>query len=123
MRTQTWQHAGRYVSALVSEIPKWNGWAIAQQAGYRTPDRTQRLLNRAAWTGRQVKVRRRGTLSGWSAAGAEFGHADCKTRTLKPIEYVVDASRWVPPRVGDLLDSRVDDAAVKTDLVANELVG
>jgi len=43
--------------------------------------------------------------------------------TLKPNEYVVDASRWVPPRVGDLLDSRVDDAAVKTDPVANELVG
>jgi SRSO17 transposase len=48
-RTQTWQHAGRYVSALVSEIPKRNGWTIAQQAGDRTPDRTQRLLNRAVW--------------------------------------------------------------------------
>ena len=49
LRTQTWQHAGRYVSALVSEIPKRNGWTIAQQAGDRTPDRTQRLLNRARW--------------------------------------------------------------------------
>ncbi|MDP9798666.1 SRSO17 transposase [Catenuloplanes nepalensis] len=49
VRTQTWQHAGRYVSALVSEIPKRNGWTIAQQAGDRTPDRTQRLLNRAVW--------------------------------------------------------------------------
>ena len=49
VRTQTWQHAGRYVSALVSEIPKRNGWTIAQQAGDRTPDRTQRLLNRARW--------------------------------------------------------------------------
>lgn len=48
-RTQTWQHAGRYVSALVSDIPKRNGWTIAQQAGDRTPDRTQRLLNRAVW--------------------------------------------------------------------------
>jgi SRSO17 transposase len=51
VRTQTWQHAGRYVSALVSEIPKRNGWTIAQQAGDRTPDRTQRLLNRAVWDG------------------------------------------------------------------------
>lgn len=49
VRTQTWQHAGRYVSALVSEIPKRNGWTIAQQAGDRSPDRTQRLLNRAVW--------------------------------------------------------------------------
>jgi SRSO17 transposase len=49
VRTQTWQHAGKYVSALVSEIPKRNGWTIAQHAGDRTPDRRQRLLNRAAW--------------------------------------------------------------------------
>jgi SRSO17 transposase len=37
------------VSALVSEMPKRNGWTIAQHAGDRAPDRTQRLLNRAAW--------------------------------------------------------------------------
>jgi hypothetical protein len=45
----TWQHAGRYVSALVSEMPKRNGWTIAQHAGDQAPDRTQRLLNRASW--------------------------------------------------------------------------
>jgi SRSO17 transposase len=49
MRTGTWQQAGKYVSALVSELPKRNGWTIAEHAGDRTPDRTQRLLNRAAW--------------------------------------------------------------------------
>jgi SRSO17 transposase len=49
VRTQTWQHAGRYLSALTSEIPKRNGWSIAEHAGDRTPDRTQRLLNRAVW--------------------------------------------------------------------------
>ena len=48
-RTETWQHAGRYISALVSEMPKRNGWTIAQHAGDRAPDRTQRLLNRASW--------------------------------------------------------------------------
>jgi SRSO17 transposase len=48
-RTGTWQQAGRYVSALVSELPKWNGWTIAEHAGDRSPDRTQRLLNRASW--------------------------------------------------------------------------
>ncbi|HEY3652751.1 MAG TPA: IS701 family transposase, partial [Streptosporangiaceae bacterium] len=29
--------------------PKRNGWTIAEHAGDRTPDRTQRLLNRAVW--------------------------------------------------------------------------
>jgi SRSO17 transposase len=60
VRTQTWQHGGRYVSALVSDIPKRNGWTIAQQAGDRTPDRTQRLLNRAVWDAAAVmsQVRR-----------------------------------------------------------------
>ena len=48
-RPQTWLHAGRYLSALASGIPKRNGWTIAEQAGDRTPDRTQRLLNRAVW--------------------------------------------------------------------------
>jgi SRSO17 transposase len=37
------------MSALVSEMPRRNGWTIAEHAGDRTPDRTQRLLNRAAW--------------------------------------------------------------------------
>jgi SRSO17 transposase len=48
-RTGTWQQAGKYVSALVSELPKRNGWTIAEHVGDRSPDRTQRLLNRAAW--------------------------------------------------------------------------
>jgi SRSO17 transposase len=48
-RTGTWQQACKYVSALVSEMPKRNGWTIAEHAGDRTPDRTQRLLNRASW--------------------------------------------------------------------------
>ena len=49
VRAGTWLQAGKYVSALASELPKRNGWTIAQYAGDRTPDRTQRLLNRASW--------------------------------------------------------------------------
>lgn len=37
------------MSALASELPERNGWSIAQHVGDRTPDRTQRLLNRASW--------------------------------------------------------------------------
>ena len=49
VRTGPWLQAGKYVAALVSELPERNGWTIAQHAGDRSPDRTQRLLNRAAW--------------------------------------------------------------------------
>ena len=37
------------MSALASELPRVNGWSIARHAGDRTPDKTQRLLNHAAW--------------------------------------------------------------------------
>ena len=49
VRCESWLQAGKYVSALVSDLPKRNGWTIARQAGDRTPQRTQRLLNRAVW--------------------------------------------------------------------------
>jgi SRSO17 transposase len=48
-RVQTWLQAGKYVSALASELPSLNGWSIAEHAGDRSPDCTQRLLNRASW--------------------------------------------------------------------------
>ncbi|WP_190816724.1 hypothetical protein [Saccharopolyspora pogona] len=48
-RTETWPHAGKYVPALVSGLPKRNKLTIAQHAGDRSPDRTQRLLKRASW--------------------------------------------------------------------------
>jgi SRSO17 transposase len=48
-RTQTWLQAGKYVSALAGELPSRNGWSVAEHAGDRTPDRSQRLLNRASW--------------------------------------------------------------------------
>ena len=48
-RVEPWLQAGRYAAALMSQIPRRNGWTIAEQAGDRTPDKTQRLLNRAVW--------------------------------------------------------------------------
>jgi SRSO17 transposase len=69
-RTQTWQHAGRYLSALVSQMPKRNGWTIGEHAGDRTPDRTQRLLNRAVWdTLAAMSQVRRFVADGLDAAG------------------------------------------------------
>ena len=76
-RTETWQQAGKYVSALVSEVPKRNGWAIAEHAGDRSPDRTQRLLNRASWDtlGAMSEVRRFGAagLAGAARRGRRRG--------------------------------------------------
>jgi SRSO17 transposase len=48
-RTQTWLQAGKYVSALASDLPSRNGWSVAEHSGDRTPDRSQRLLSRACW--------------------------------------------------------------------------
>jgi SRSO17 transposase len=48
-RPEAWLQAGKYVGALASGLPRRNGWTIAEQAGDRSPDRTQRLLSRAVW--------------------------------------------------------------------------
>ena len=48
-RTEPWLQAGKYAAALMSQIPERNGWTIAAAGGDRTPDKTQRLLNRAVW--------------------------------------------------------------------------
>jgi SRSO17 transposase len=48
-RTQVWLQAGKYVAAVMSDLPERNGWSIARFCGDATPDRTQRLLNHASW--------------------------------------------------------------------------
>src|SRR5262245_58881494 len=48
-RTEAWLQAGKYAAALMSQIPRRNGWTIAAQVGDRAPDKTQRLLSRAVW--------------------------------------------------------------------------
>jgi SRSO17 transposase len=37
------------MSGLISDVPRKNCWALAEQAGDATPDKMQRLLERAAW--------------------------------------------------------------------------
>jgi SRSO17 transposase len=48
-RPEPWLQAGKYICAVSGGLARRNGWTIAEQAGDRTPGRTQRLLNRAAW--------------------------------------------------------------------------
>ena len=49
VRVEPWLQAGKYVAAVASGVARRNGWTIAEQAGDCTPQRTQRLLNRAVW--------------------------------------------------------------------------
>jgi SRSO17 transposase len=46
--------AGKYIDGLASDLPRKNGWTIAEHAGDRTPDKTQRLLNHAVWDEREA---------------------------------------------------------------------
>jgi len=48
-RPEPWLQAGKYLSALTGGLARRNGWTIAEHAGDRAPDKTQRLLSRAVW--------------------------------------------------------------------------
>jgi SRSO17 transposase len=41
--------ARKYLTGLISDLPRKNSWTIAEHAGDATPDRMQRLLNHAVW--------------------------------------------------------------------------
>src|SRR5258705_13357041 len=49
VRAETWLEAGKYVGALVSGLPRRNGWRMAEHAGARAGDRAQRPLDGASW--------------------------------------------------------------------------
>jgi len=73
-RTGPWLQAGKYAAALMSQIPARNGWTIAEHAGDRTPDKTQRLLNRAVWdTFAAMRVVRRFAVAGLDEAACKAG--------------------------------------------------
>jgi SRSO17 transposase len=68
-RTQVWLQAGKYVAAVMSDLPERNGWSIARFCGDATPDRTQRLLNHASWdTQAAMSVVRRFAAAGLDGA-------------------------------------------------------
>ena len=74
MRVEPWLQAGKYVAAVTSGLAKRNGWTIAEQAGDRGPERTQRLLNRAVWdTFAAMGVVRRFAVAGLDDAARRAG--------------------------------------------------
>ena len=48
-RSEPRARAGVYLRGLLSAVERKNGWTLAEQAGDRTPDAMQRLLNHADW--------------------------------------------------------------------------
>ncbi len=48
-RVEPRRQARKYATALISDLPRKNCWALAEQAGDAAPDKMQRLLERAAW--------------------------------------------------------------------------
>lgn len=48
-RVEPFRQAGKYITGLMSDLPRKNAWTIAEHAGDATPDRMQRLLGRAVW--------------------------------------------------------------------------
>lgn len=48
-RPEPRRHALLYLQALISEIPRKNGWQIAEHARQAHPYGMQRLLSRAVW--------------------------------------------------------------------------
>ena len=70
-RAEPWLQAGKYAAALMCDLRRRNGWTIAERSGDRTPDRTQRLLNRAVWdTWAAMGVVRRFAVAGLDQAAA-----------------------------------------------------
>ena len=73
-RVEAWLQAGKYTGALMSDLPRRNGWTLAERAGDRTPDRMQRLLSRAVWdAAAAVKVVRRFAVAGLDQAARGVG--------------------------------------------------
>jgi len=76
-RAEPWLQAGKYLSALAGGLTRRNGWTIAEHAGDRAPDKTQRLLNRAVWdTSVAMGAVRRFAVAGLAEAARRSGRRD-----------------------------------------------
>jgi len=64
-RREPVQQAGKYIDGLMSDLPDKNCWSLAQHAGDASPDKMQRLLERAVW-GQQAAMR---TVRDFAVAG------------------------------------------------------
>jgi SRSO17 transposase len=93
-RVEPWLQAGKYAAALMSQIPRRNGWTLAEQAGDRTPDRMQRLLSRAVWdTAAAMRVVRRFAVAGLDQAARGSGRRGLAVGAIDETSQVKQGER------------------------------
>src|SRR2546428_14178119 len=54
-RPEPREHARLYLQAVLSDIPRKNGWQVAEHARQARPYGIQRLLSRAVWDADRVR--------------------------------------------------------------------
>lgn len=54
-RQEPREQSAKYLRGLMSNVPRKNGWHLAEVVGDETPDKTQRLLSKADWDADQVR--------------------------------------------------------------------
>jgi SRSO17 transposase len=94
VRTKPWLQAGKYAAALMSDLPRRNGWTLAERAGDRTPDRMQRLLSRAVWdTAAAMKAVRRFAVAGLDQAARSSGRRGLAVGAIDETSQVKQGGR------------------------------
>jgi len=99
-RTEPWLQAGKYAAALMSDLRRRNGRTIAERSGDRTPDRTQRLLNRQSGVKRQYLGREGKVANGINTVHLAYvregtGHALTGAREWIPAAQIGDPARFL----------------------------
>ena len=93
-RVEAWLQAGKYTAALMSDLPRRNGWTLAERAGDRTPDRMQRLLSRAIWDAAAVmKVVRWFAVAGLDQAARGAGRRGLAVGAIDETSQVKQGER------------------------------
>jgi SRSO17 transposase len=93
-RVEPWLQAGRYAAALMGDLPRRNGWTLAERAGDRTPDRMQRLLSRAVWdASAAMRVVRRFAVAGLDQAARGGGRRGLAVGAIDETSQVKQGER------------------------------
>jgi DDE superfamily endonuclease len=93
-RVEPWLQAGKYAAALMSDLPRRNGWTLAERAGDRTPDRMQRLLSRAVWDAFAVmRAVRRFAVAGLDQAACNGGRRGLAVGAIDETSQVKQGER------------------------------
>ena len=93
-RVGPWLQAGKYAAALMSDLPRRNGWTLAERAGDRAPDRMQRLLSRAVWdAAAAMKAVRRFAVAGLDQAARPGGRRGLAVAAIDETSQVKQGER------------------------------